>query len=588
MDTPSVTLGVYVSQDTIDAVLVRPVGGRIEPLQRFTRPRARAGAPVTATEMASALPGLSAGDQSDYTLQVGGDWASGVGAAPTGGDGASAGTAVSGRPFARELKEILNECAAAGYDDVRIAFCLTAPEVAYVDLADAPGPDPETDGPARKGKKGKAAGPKKRLQEKVLATVPSADVRRTAYVPIETSTGPHTLAVAVETNDPVTATLAALAQQDKRSFPAARLDAEATLLASLVGKTRSDPTERTVVVRVGPQDTLVLFLTGTALAGVERLRSLTAYDRPETVVSRVLLQQDEKKAGDPDTVFFATTGRPELLADHFGEFFPASAVEPLSAVLTELGVDVPTNEDAYRAGPLVAAAAAAREAAGWSDAPDVHLLPARLRKRQRTTSIPWPTLLAALVLLGAVGVAAVRYVNAEAELEVIREDLRANPPVLPDENPEQLQARVDSLNETFRTYTRALNVLDSLLIGSDRSTQSMRLVTRVTAATGGAWLQNWSPDGSSLRITGQTLSRPQIVELARRLNGTIEALEYTDVGARRVYTFNMRMPVEDTMPEAAVFLRQIAANGGSVPDTLAALVAKNAEGYVLAPSGHAH
>jgi len=595
MDTSSVTLGVYVSPDTIDAVLVRPVGDRIEPLQRFTRPRVRDGEPHTAAEMAAALPGLSASEQSDYTLQVGGDWSSDVGKGTgSGGDGAtSAVSAVSGRPFARELKEILNECSAAGYEEVRLAFCLTAPEVAYIELADAPAEasskTASADKKNRPSKKSKGVSdPKKRLQEQVLKQIPSADVRRTAYVPIQTPSGPHTLAVAVESNDPVTTTLSVLGDQEKRSFAAARLDAEATLLASIVGKTRSDTSERTVVVRVGVQDTLVLFLKGHRLAGVERLRSLTAYDRPETIVSRVLLQQDEKKAGDPDTVFFATTGRAELLQEQFNDFFPSSAVEPLSAVLTGLNVDVPTNEDAYRAGALIAAASAAREAAGWTDAPDVHLLPAKLRTRRRSSAFAWPTAVAALLLVGAIAFAGVRYVNAEAELNEVRDELRANPPVLPDESPDLLQVRVDSLNRAFATYTRALDVLDSLLIGSDRWTQSMRLVTRTTVATGGAWLQNWSPDGPNLRITGQTLDRSQIVELARRLNGAIESLEYTDVGPRRVYTFDMLMPIQDGMPEAAVFLRHIAANGGSVPDSLAALVAADGDAYVLSPAGHDH
>ena len=594
MDTPSVTLGVYVGPDTIDAVLVRPVGDRIEPLQRFTRPRIRDGEPHTAAEMAAALPGLGASEQSDYTLQVGGDWSSDVGgASSSGGDGASSSaSAVSGRPFAHALKEILNECSAAGYEEVRLAFCLTAPEVAYIELADAPAEagskavDAKKGRPARKGKG--IADPKKRLQEQVLKQIPSADVRRTAYVPIATPAGPHTLAVAVESNDPVTTTLSVLASQEKRSFAAARLDAEATLLASIVGKTRTDASEQTLVVRVGVQDTLVLFLKGPTLAGVERLRSLTAYDRPETIVSRVLLQQDEKKAGDPDTVFLATTGRAELLLEQFNDFFPTSAVEPLSAVLTGLNVDVPTNEEAYRAGALIAAASAAREAAGWTDAPDVHLLPAKLRKRRRSSSFSWLTALAALVLVGTIAFAVVRYMNAEAELNEVRNELRVNPPVLPDENPDLLQARVDSLNRAFTTYTRALDVLDSLLIGSDRWTQSMRLVTRTTVSTGGAWLQNWSPDGSDLRITGQTLDRAQIVELARRLNGAIESIDYTDVGPRRVFTFDLLIPVQDGMPEAAAFLRLIAANGGSVPDSLAKLVAEDSEGYVMSPAGHDH
>ena len=565
MDTPaSPVLGVYVGPDTVDAVLVRRTGDRYEPLLRFTRPRAAAAEPKSAEAMAAALPGLN--DADDYSLQVGGSWTT----ATSGGDGAAASPAAAvatgtGRPFAPALRGILSECAGAGFPDVPVAFCLTAPEVGYVEvLAPATDAEPEPEGgKAKKGGKlggalgGAKGGAKKRVAEKVAQQVPGADPARTVTVPLAGPGPDRVLALAVEPADSVTATLEALASASDKAPQAVRVDAEATLLAAVLSRTPAAEGERAVVVRVGAEDTLVLFFDGPALAGVERLRSLTAYDLPETVVSRVLLRLDEKKLGDPDTVFVASVGRAEMLLARCAEFFPGAAVEPLDEALVGLGVEVPRNEDAYRAGALVAAAAAARELSDWEVTPDVQLLPARLRGRRRTLPFAWHTALAAVVLVAAVVVAGVRYVHAENRTEVLREDLRQNPPVLPDDDPDLLQARVDSLNQTYATYTRSLDVLDSLLVGSDKWTQTMRLVTRSTVSTDGTWLVSWTPEGGGLRLVGQSVSRPQIVEMARRLDGIIEALEYTDIGPRRVYTFDMVMPVPEELPEVARYLREV-------------------------------
>ena len=579
MDTPNTpVLGIYVGPDTVDAVLVRRVGDRYEPLQRFTRPRSTQAEPKSAEAMAAALPGLSNAD--DYTLQVGGAWSSaapasaGVASASS-GDGAGPLPTVGGpgRPFAPALKDILGECTAAGYPDVPVAFCLTAPEVGYVEVL-APAADAEAD--AKKGLSLKGAGgPKKRVADKVLGQVPGADVARIVTVPLAGDGPDRVLALAVETADPVTATIEALADNAPN---AVRLDAEATLLASVLSRAPAAEGERALVVRVGAEDTLVLFFEGAALAGVERLRSLTAYDLPETIVSRVLLRLDEKKLGDPDTVYVTSTGRTELLLGRFADFFSDAAVEPLGEALAGLGVDVPQGEDAYRAGPLVAAAAAARELSDWEVTPDVQLLPAKLLKRRRALPFAWHTALAAAVLVGALAFAGVRYVQAEATTEALREDLRLNPPVLPDDDPDLLQARVDSLNQTYATYTRSLDVLDSLLVGSDQWTQTMRLVTRSTVSTDGTWLLDWSPEAGGLRLVGQSVSRPQIVEMARRLDGIIEALEYTDIGPRRVYTFDMVIPVPNELPQVALYLREVRA--GTADSTRF-----NADDFVIDPTG---
>ena len=551
----TVALGVYVGPDTVDAVLVRRRGDAYEPLQRFSRPRSREAEPKSAEQMASALPGLSASEDGDYTLEVGGQWGSGAPAAavPTLGDGAAP-PAAGGRPFAPALTEVLAECAAAGYTDPPVSFCLTSPDVHYVEVVGA-----ATEAAAA-GPKAKAGGkpPKGRVAERVRERAPNADPARTAVVPLAGAGPDRLLAVAVERDDPVTSTLTALAGQPAGAPASSRLDAEATLLAGLVGLAHASDDERTVVVRVGAEDTLVVFLEGRRLSGVERIRSLSAYDLPDTVASRVLLQLDARKLGEPDTVYVASTGRPDALLSSIAGFFPDAAVEPLHDAAHGLGVDVPRDEGSYRAGALLAALAAARDLSDWEVVPDLRLLPAKLQRRRRSVGANLFTLVAGVLVLAVLAVGVTRYLGARAEIDRLEDDLRANPPVLPTEDPDRLQARVDSLDRAFATYTRALDVLDSLLVGSDRWTRTMRTVTRSTISTGDTWLLDWAPDGGQIRLTGESLSRPQVVELTRRLDGTIESLQYTDIGPRRVYQFVMVTPVDIGVPEVAMFLREVA------------------------------
>ena len=549
----TLSLGVYVGPDTVDAVLVRRQGDRFEPLQRFTRARTRQAERQTAEQMATALPGLSSSEDEDYTLEVGGDWA--TSAAPR-GDGAAPAATGDAKPFAPALKEILAECAGAGYRDLPVAFCLSAPDVHYVEIAGvvADVGDAKPGSPAAKTK---APSQKKRVAAQVAERAPGADPARTAVVPLAGPGPDRVLAVAVEAGDPVLSTLLALDGHEGGPV-SSRLDAEATLLAGVVGLAHASPGERTIVVRVGTDDTLVVFMDGPALAGVERLRSLSAYDLPDTVASRVLLQLDARKLGDPDTVYVASSGRAGALLSSFQSFFSEAAVEPLHEAVHGLGVEVPRDEGAYKAGALVAAAAAARELSDWKVTPDLHLLPAKLQRRRRKAGPRFWTLLFGALALAVLAVGVVRYLGTAAEIDRLEDDLRANPPVLPSEDPDRLQARVDSLDRAFATYTRALNVLDSLLIGSDQWTRTMRQVTRSTISTGNTWLVSWAPDGNQVRLTGETLSRPQVVDLTRRLDATIESLEYTDIGPRRVYRFVMVAPIDIGVPEAAVFLREIA------------------------------
>ncbi|MCH6579526.1 MAG: hypothetical protein IH802_04090 [Nitrospinae bacterium] len=91
----------------------------------------------------------------------------------------------------------------------------------------------------------------------------------------------------------------------------------------------SDEAFNTLIVRAGAEDTLVLFLQDDTLQQSENLRSLTAYEAPETICSRVLLLQDEYGIGEVQHGLLLSEEREDDLIESFEMFFPEARVESL-------------------------------------------------------------------------------------------------------------------------------------------------------------------------------------------------------------------------------------------------------------------
>ncbi len=124
--------------------------------------------------------------------------------------------------------------------------------------------------------------------------------------------------------------------------------------------------------------------------------SLSVFDLPETVCSRVILQQDEKKIGELHSVFLVDGGRSETLINTFRSFFPDAAVEPFQSVLSEEDIELTEGPDELMRGtflPALAVGIAALE--NWQEAENANLLPRSLRKKKRGRSrIAWHTIAA--------------------------------------------------------------------------------------------------------------------------------------------------------------------------------------------------
>jgi len=571
-------LGVHVTPKHVYGVLVRPSGDSYEPLRQFVRNRAESQygqGPLTpdGVELEEATMEIGADDPA---VQFGGsgeiDFSAEFAGMGVVTDAALDTTATAGdvaqkaQPVIIELKDILEECASAGFSRPVLAFAVDAPDVAYGEISVPP--EKKSKKAKKKtndadGLKDTASAPVKR--ERLMELLPdfgtAVDKERARFVPMTPRDGLRRyLAVAPTGSEPVTESIEMLREQAAHRKTAVKtLEAEVPLLVGLVRLTSNpEPHENTAVVRVGAEDTIVLLLTGGQLHHYEPMQSVTAFDGPDTICSRVLLQQDVQGVGTVHNVIVVSEEREKELVQGFSAFYPEARVETLREGLARHGLVGPY-------GPLApmlvgaAGAAVAGHRVKQKDSPfeDTNLLPAALLKRKTKVdlSFAWHTLVVAMLLFLSVLYFSYLYVSQEGDIAEAEQRLAEFPPEAQLSVP-QLQARIDSLQHRQASLSAALVAMDSLLIDTDRWTQTTLRTTRAAAQTGGIWIEEWTPAGVDVGLTGYATTRANVVGLAQRLSATIEEVTFQQLREYPVYQYRMRFTQPPELPQVTRVLRE--------------------------------
>lgn len=482
--------------------------------------------------------------------------------------------------FELELSDILSEAHDAGFGDATLALSLSAADITFQEVR-------------LPAKKKQQKHDKATLVEALTAQYKGLfDDERVAFLSMTQTdeSEKRYLAVFPKVVDPASATLTALRDSNERIPHVALIDAE---VSSLVGLARvatdaftaqktdeesgdvtppldqddddfasdqdestktGDDSVHTLIVRSGAEDTLVLFMHGDTVHHCESLRSLTAFDAPETICSRVLLQQDEHGMGDVHHVLVLSEERESELTETFGMFFPDAVVEPLRLYVPSSGAE---TEDAATA--VVSATAAALRVL---DDPyyaiafeAINFLPKKLLKRKVRLPITWNVVGLSVMIVVTTVFFMARYTSAETKIDAYRDRLQEVAPREIGTDIHTLQARIDSMQQMYTTYTRALEVLDTLLIGSDRWSRLLEKTSEEASGVRGLWIETFSPTGTTVSIAGSATSRDDVVAYAARVDGTIESLAFSEIREWPVYTFSMNIPVVDSLPEAAQYLR---------------------------------
>ncbi|NBB85862.1 MAG: hypothetical protein GVY12_06530 [Bacteroidetes bacterium] len=560
----SATLGIHVWPERLDGVLVHRTGDAVHIVRHFSRSYARTSGRTPADKRGSGFPSALSRDPVDFTLEIGDDAARPASSASALG---REGDLPAGVDFAQPLLSMLDTCRELGYADPALAFCIGAPDVGYAEVV-AP-PDTPTTGPSgwarwRASAQSWLPGGTPVAADTLHARLQAAydtpfDPERVRFLPMASSASEKRhLALVPAPDEPVAPTLKALESDPDATATEAALEAEATVLHRAVDDhlAPSDD-DHTVVVRVGPDDTLILFLDGTVAQQVERLPSLTAYDAPNTICSRVLLKQDEHQIDDIDHVVVTGSRPAAQLSASFRATYPDAVVHELAdCVRVDVHVGEPLPPEASVLALLAALQHEGRASASPS-ATDLLSSPGHRRSTNESREgVAWHTVAMLLVLLGTTMFFTWRYVEgrralADAE-RAASQRVRAATALAPND----LKQRVDSLNRLHRRYSRSLEMLDSLLVGSDEWSRTMARIAQQTDSIAGIWFERWTVDEAHIELRGLARSRSNLAALARNLDGTIETLEFAIIDGVRVYPFTFRIPRAIELPPAAQVLRE--------------------------------
>lgn len=558
-------LGVMVSADALHAVLLERTDEETVSQLRRSFPRGAvedADLPFSETD-----EGTSAVDEEaeDVTIQFGDDGGDDnlfLGSEFEDYDGgaddfSAPDSAAESWNFQAKLDDLLDQCAEAGFEDPEIAFCETSAEIDEVELRLAAD---ETDEDSE-GQQGlPLPAPRSELLEMLEEQYDgSVEADRVGFVPMH-RTGDQrqrVLALISRPGGPVQTTLSAMQNQTlARSPRTGILDTEASLylgLARSILQLPPDTPEKTILVRTGPEDTLVVFIEGNTLRQSEYLPELTSEDSAETICSRVLLLQDEYGMGEVQHIMLIAEENEGVLADAFKSYFA-------SASLRLVRNHLPGGEASEPAAFIPATGMALRLLDDPDYEPffqDVDLLPKKFTASRFRLPVGWsvPALLGILAIT-TLGFVWYYFMNAQA-IGDRRAELQNLERQLEQVDEQALERRIDSTRAAVAEYSEGLEVIDGLLQGSNKWSRELASVTDRMNEIGGLSIGRWSPQSdTTVRLTGRSRSRPRVVQLARGLQGEINTLSFTKTRDVQLYEFNLTVPLDTMKPQAVSYWRE--------------------------------
>lgn len=495
-------------------------------------------------------------DDEDVTIQFGDDDGAQGGDPLAENDEPGADDGADAALIQSQLHTLLEACADRGYEDPEIALCSPVGEIDDVELF-----LPAEDGTSQTTPVAGAPLPAARsvlldlLEDQYEGVV---EDERVGFLPLRpTDDGrKRVLALIALPRGTVLSTLASMQSQTlSRRLRVGLLETEISLYEGLARSARGQPVkpdETTTLVRVGADDTFILFMRGDTLLKVEHLPELTTDDPVETICSRVLLLRDEYGVGRIHHLLLALEEHEDELARSFKEYFPDARTRLVRRSLPGTDED---EAERYTTAIGVALRGLRDPDVDTSFRP-VDLLPADYAARSFRFPVEWSV----PVLLGLIGLTTLGFVwyyvaNAQAisERQARLEELTAQV-----ERVERsaLEGQTDTIEAAVSRYETGLETLDQLLKGSNKWSRQLAALTRGVNDVSGLSISQWRTTDGAVALTGRANDRSRVVELVRQLDAEIAALSFTTVREVTLYDFKITVPLDTLKPEATDYWKK--------------------------------
>lgn len=563
-------VGIYVTKQAVRVVVLEDVGDTYRVVERFVRTRGMEKAGAGGEE------GVFAGESMEGNVSFGGaeeefadDYSiefddEGSGGGFPGSDFSDKGqdwpaddaeedaSQPDGRvaAFAPVLREIVEHCQDKYGKQFGVAYCVGPPDISctYVDEEDLK----TTTGSKHQKKLLKRLN--KEQEQKYTAD-------QVVFMPLVGTSDSQSIAVIRDEQDSVTSTLRTMHRRYLRSLPVMRLlESEVTLFPGLAlgDGAAAETNRRTAILRVGTEDTLVVFLENQRLWYQEYLQSLTTREASDTICSRLLLQQDEAGIAAVDRIFVAAEEREAKLIERLTEYYPEAEVLSFQEQFRHLGIEFEAlnKEEALSTWmPAVGVALRLFQQARGAGLETVNLMPRKLRRRKATVQLAWHTVTVAGLLFVLALLFVSRYYQHQQQVEQLKHQIAQYPTTL-QLTEEQLQARIDSLAKVHATYADALVRLDTVLEGSDRWSRMMAQTVRHTGDIPGIWVESWQPRQQEVQLKGYALQQNRVVRLANQLGAEIDVVTSDAIREQPVFKYSLTAPLPSDLPLFMQYLRK--------------------------------
>jgi hypothetical protein len=561
-------LGVSVGRSHYDGVLLESSGDSFVVVERFSAPRHEEDliSPEfgTASDAVESLPGV--------TVQL--DTSPGASEstefAGTADIGSEVGPVRQREPEAmdRVLQVWLSRARQLGYDQVEMAISIAEPDIRIHAVGGKPAAEPAS------GRGPLTWAHRRSLLSQLhqdLSTKP--DAQRTGFLRLAPDAPEGSdLALMDSSVGPAQMALQKLADSKwRRHVRPTRIDADVALYGAVIRR-NIDPDELThsALVRVGVEDTQIIFFRRGHILSQERVPTITVFTEPRTVASRILLLQDSLRIPEiGDLIVIDDTPEQQFLTT-FRMEFEGTSVREFSELITNLRFEKRTPRGVVSAGQWLAIGAAwvaAQEDPNVPARTDENLLPRSLRRRfESIAATAWHTWVAIGALLLVVVGQGYRYVSIRQELEemeqefarVIGVELQGGQTI--EEMRALLTQRLDSLRAAQQLAQRSVRFMDSLSTGAERWTHFITHLGAASQSEQGMWFTVLEPVAGQpvqhVRLEGFAFEQVQVARLSRELDATIEFMAVSNEGGRRLFTFLLTAPVPNVDSPAKAYIKQ--------------------------------
>ncbi len=180
----------------------------------------------------------------------------------------------------------------------------------------------------------------------------------------------------------------------------------------------------------------------------------------------------------------------------------------------------------------------------------IALIPAHIRDEQKSLKLAWHGYLLLLALFVATVALTVLGLQRQAQIETEGEALRYEQRQVAEQK--AIVEQITALETRSASITAATNTLDTLLMNSERWSETLDTLAKGTSGLGNLWISEMKPEkDGGLTVVGYSLTRASVPALSHRIGTTtLREISVQEIGSKKLFRYDINLALEDHYPSA--------------------------------------